>query len=382
MELILLVAALLTTGLGTASYIHRTRQRAILTKELSVNDHVRQRAARELGIDGAAVAGVSVFDVLYNTVKLDPQTLEGISHLHHAQDFENLGELMSFLQDSIIKSGSGDEAWRQMVHKYKGYTGEEGAFDNLEGGGHNIEVPNSGTAEGMDVRVDGDPYNVKITDNPKYIQKHLDENPDIDVIANKEMAEAFKDNPRVLIDNDLSSQDVFHQTADTFEAASDIGDLVDSVPLISLAINTAKNGHKLYKGNVDLGTAVEHTILDTTGGGVGGWAGGKVGLAAGMALAPVTGGLSAVVIPAASTFIGGIIGIFTGKGITGWFKRRHLRSAMKQLESASSDFRDEFLQLYSTVLDIANSFFFSAGKADIGTDHCSRRHFKACDVWT
>jgi hypothetical protein len=351
--------------------MHRKKKKEILKKELSVDGNIRQHTANELGVDGAAVAGVSMFDILYNTVKLNPQSVKGISHLHHAQDFESLGELMSFLEDSIIESSNGGDKWRQMIHKYKGYTGEENAFSNLEEGDHNIEVPESGTAEGMDVKVDGDPYNVKVTDNPSYIQRHLDENPDVDVIANREMAEAFKGNPRVLIDENLSSEEVFHQTADTFEAASDIGNLVDGVPVVALAINTVKNGNKIYKGDISLGTAAEHTVLDTAGTGVGGWAGGKVGLAAGMALTPLTGGLSAIFIPTASTLIGSIIGIFTGKGIAGWFKRRHLRSAMKQLKSEASNFCSEFLRLHDELLRVQEKFF--SHRREMVSDHIKSR---------
>ena len=357
MEIIVTVAVLAALVLSTASFVHRSRQRAFLTKPLKVDKSLKRRAARELGVDGAAVAGVSVFDVLYNTTKLDPHTLRGINHLHHAREFESLGDLMAFMKGEIIKSEPGEGAWRQMVHKYKGYTGEEEAFDNLSSNGHGFDVPDSGTAEGLDVTVDGKTFNVKVTDNPGYIQDHLDKHPDIDVITNREMADAFADNPRVVIDPDLSSQEAFHSTADTLEGMADLGDFLDGIPLIALAINTARNGRKVYKGDVDLVTAAEHTVLDTAAAGGGGTVGGKAGLAVGLALAPMTGGISAVVIPAATTLVGTLVGVFTGKGISGWIKERHLRAAVASLQSVAAEFRDEFLRLYSTVVGVSDSFF-------------------------
>ena len=122
-----------------------------------------------------------------------------------------------------------------------------------------------------------------------------------------------------------------------------------------MAINACKNIHKLHKGDIDLKTAAEHTALDTAASGVGGWLGGTAGLGWGLALAPVTGGLSTVVLPV----LGSLAGIFTGKGISGWFKERHLRRAFEELQYLATEFRDSFLDLYQTVVDAMDSFFES-----------------------
>lgn len=354
MEIILIsIAGFVAVTLSTAAYIRRSRQRAFLTKTLEVDDSLRERVARELGVDGALVTGVSAFDVLYNTMKMDPNALEGMNHLHHAQGFDNLGDLMDFMKSEIITSEPGEAAWQSMIDKYKGYTGEEYVVDSLREQGYDVEVPESGTAEGLDLIVDGKPFNVKVTNDPRYIQEHLDKHPDIDVITNQEMAAAFSDNPRVVILPDLSAQEVLDNTADTFEGIADLGDGIDSVPFISLAINAGKNFYKLHKGDIDLKTAAEHTAIDTAASGVGGWLGGTAGLGWGLALAPVTGGLSAIVLPV----LGSLAGIFTGKGISGWFKERHLRRALEELQSLATEFRDAFMELYNNVVGAMDSFF-------------------------
>lgn len=352
---IALIAVL--SALGAASYFHRQRQKEYLLKTLAVDEALASQVASQFGIDGTAVAGATLFDVLYNTMKLDPYALQGMDRLHHAPEFENLGHLMEFMKAEIIKSEPGESAWRPMVHKYKGYAGEEVAIENLRAAGHDVEVPDATNNPGYDVLVDGKRFNVKVTDNPAYIQEHLDRYPDIDVITNREMADAFSDNPRVVIDPELSAQELFHATSDTFEGIADAGNIIDSIPLITLAANVMKNGYKVAKGTVDLRTATEHTVLDTAAVGFGGKFGAKLGLAAGLALAPVTGGASAVIIPAATSLIGSLIGIFAGKGISGFIKGRHLRAAMQRLRALATDFRNEFLRRYGQIVDTADAFF-------------------------
>lgn len=352
-----IIFGVFAVGLGSASLVHRHRQYSLLNKSLNIDESYKKRVADELGIDGAIVTSVSTFDVLYNSLKLSPETLSGINHLHHAKNFESLSELMNYLKDEIIRSEAGETAWRQMIHKYKGYTGENTAFGNLEDKGYEIKIPDSATTEGLDVMIGGKAYNVKITDNPSYIQQHLDKHPDIDVIANKEMSDAFGDHPRVKIDPDLSSQKAFHNTFDTFEGVSDMGDLIDGIPVITLAVNTVRNGKRAYDGKVDLKTATEHTIIDSAGVGAGGWAGGQAGMYVGLALAPVTGGTSAIIIPAATTLIGTIIGVFTGKGISGWFKGRHVRKAILELQNLATTFRNKFLEKYGKVISASGIYY-------------------------
>lgn len=361
MEFVIICIAVAAVSLSTASYYHRSRQRTFLTKTLKVDEPLRKRVARELGLDGAVVTGVNVFDVLYNTMKLNPQALQGMDHLHHAKDFQNLGDLIDFMESKIIKSAPGSEAWEKMIDKYKGYTGEETVADYYRDMGHNVETPESGTAEGVDHIIDGKPYNVKVTDKPSYIQEHLDKHPDIDVITNREMADAFHDNPRVLINPNLYETGAKTSTEATFEGINALGDgldLVDSIPFITtLLISGRKNYHKFRKGDLDKKTAAEHTALDTAAVGGGGWVGKTVGLSVGLALVPATGGASAVIIPAVTTMVGSLIGVFTGRGISGWVKGRHLRRAVKELQGLATNFRDEFLYLYQNVVDAMVEFF-------------------------
>ena len=348
------IIAIITVSLGGfffASSLHHRRVRKYLLQELPADENISKETQKVFGVESAAVVGVSLFDVLFNTSKLDPFVLKGIEHLHHGENFENLGDLTSYLKSNIIDSDSGTKAWRQMIHKYKGYTGEEQGFEAIRQSGADIDVPTSATNPDFDAIINGEEFDFAITDNPSYVQAKLDSNPDIKVWTNREMADAFEDNPRVYVDPDLSSQEAFQATNEAFEGIADLGDFIDSIPVITLAISSVKNTIGVIKGRKNVTTAIEHTLLDTTGVGVGGWLGSEAGLALGLALAPVTGGASAVIIPAITTVIGSIIGILSGKSITNWFKERHLRTAVEDLKENAEKYCYLFLDRCGFILD-------------------------------
>ncbi|MDP2172692.1 MAG: hypothetical protein Q8J62_02870 [Candidatus Cloacimonadaceae bacterium] len=70
------------------------------------------------------------------------------------------------------------------------------------------------------------------------------------------MSQAYADNPDVTINQDLSAQEAFHLTEDTFEGIVDLGDLLDDIPFITLAISTVKNSRSVIKGNKDIPSAL------------------------------------------------------------------------------------------------------------------------------
>ena len=164
------------------------------------------------------------------------------------------------------------------------------------------------------------------------------------------MANAFADNPRVHIDTSLSSKDAFHATNNTFDGISDLGDFMGNIPYITLAISTAKNIKSINQGNKNISDAIEHIALDTTGVGFGGYAGSQIGLSIGLALSPVTGGSSVIVIPLITSIIGTIIGIFAGRSVTNWFKERHLRSLLDKLNNMSTEFVKLFLKKFDNII--------------------------------
>jgi len=355
--LIILVSISLPTLLLIISAAHHRRVKKYLLENIPADETTCREAAKILGVESVTAVGVSLFDVLYNTARLDPFVLKGIEHLHHAQHFENLGDLISFMKSKIIDSESGTYAWRQMIHKYKGYTGEEQAINKIRESGANVTIPESGTNPDFDAIVKGQQVDFAITDNPSYVQAKLDSDPNVLVWTNREMANHFADNPRVYVDHDLSAQNAFHTTQDSISGISDLGDFMDRIPHITFAISATKNLVGVVRGNKGVGTAIEHTVLDTAGVGVGGFFGAKVGLGIGLAFAPVTGGASMVVIPAITTVVGSFIGMCTGKGITNRFKSRHLRSAVQGRTIVLEHLQQIFVQRFEELTTDIRTFY-------------------------
>ncbi|HDM75573.1 MAG TPA: hypothetical protein ENG51_03785 [Deltaproteobacteria bacterium] len=132
---------------------------------------------------------------------------------------------------------------------------------------------------------------------------------------------------------------------------------MDRIPLITLTISTIKNVRRVIKQDKDIPTALEHIACDTAAVGVGGWAGSKIGFGIGLALAPATGGVSAIIIPTVTTIAGTLSGIIAGKKIVTWFKQRHLRAAINHLKLVASDFRQSFLRGYDRILAKVEEYY-------------------------
>jgi hypothetical protein len=355
---LILLGAVVLISMGVCAalrYKTRVDQKEFLLRPLSIDTKTRPT----LGLVEATPPTLSTFDVLYNMSKIDPDCLRGVEHLHHAKGFSSLGDLMNYLNGSILPEHLNGAVWKQVIDKYKGFTGEEVAFDHFRAAGHQVDIPISATEPGHDVAVDGQLYNIKITDNPSTITEHFEQHPDIDVITNSEMRAAFADDPHVHIDSALSAQDTFYSTADTFVGVHDIGTLIDHIPLITLVLSAGRNARGVLAKRKNVKDAVAHTAIDTASKGLGGMAGAKVGFLIGVALAPATGGLSAIIATAGCTLAGSIGGVVTGRSVGAWFKGRHLRELKHLLEGQAINLRDVFER---RVNDIIGTFKKSYGQ--------------------
>lgn len=340
-----------------SSYHHR-RVKNYLFTNIPITKQMADDAKQFLGVESVPAVAIPLFDVLYNTSCLDPYVLRGINHLHHSHEFNNLDELINYMKDNIIKSAKdGDSKWQGIIDKYKGYTGEEYAFDNLRNSGADVIVPESGTNPGIDVISDNVGLDVKITSDPSYIYSELAQDPNKIILTNREMAPYFQDNERVIIDYSLSESDMFNFTDTAFESITDIGSYLDVVPIVTLATVGTKNTIKVFRGDKDMKTALEHTGLDTIGVGAGSLVGGQIGMALGLILAPATGGTSAIVIPAATTMIATISGIVASKSATNWIKKRHLRKAIKILSKEALEYRNLFIVNYNKFISDITYYF-------------------------
>jgi hypothetical protein len=148
----------------------------------------------------------------------------------------------------------------------------------------------------------------------------------------------------------LSAQHAFRSTAETFAGIHDIGALFHHIPVITLLLSGARNARSVAANRKTIADAVAHTATDTASIGVGGFGGGKIGLLIGLALAPATGGMSAVAATAVSTLLGSVAGVLAGKSIGSWFKSRHLRELQAMLNQEALTLRDTFVSRVSEII--------------------------------
>ncbi len=313
--LLLSVAAafVLFVAAAAASFVHRVRLRRLLQRPLALSAAAAARAGRHVGADGAAATTVLVADALYNVLKLDPHALQGLDQLHHARSLDTLADLVATLRE-----------------------------DTLAARGNAIAGDGAGVAEALDPAVGG----------------HA-----LDADTNLELAAAFGDDPRVVALEGLSTADAYERTDETLTALEHLGDAADltagldaHVPLVALAVNVGRQGRRLYQGRTDARTAAEHALVDTAATGVGVTVGGKLGLGIGLALAPSTGGLSLVLVPA-SALIGSLLGVGVAKGVGGWFKGRTLRAAHLELQRRSAALWEAFDARHADVVGQVRAWF-------------------------
>lgn len=355
MMVVFLVFSVLLVLVGGSLLVSKTnfdRQRAFLKRPLELDEHLKAKITESIGLETGGGIAMSAYDVLSGAARIDPKLLEGINHLHHAKEFSNFKDLLDYMQQVIIgDSAIGSDAWQQLIHKYKGFAGEEYVAEWLRDAGHAVTMPLSGTEPGYDMIVDGKEFNVKITRSPDYIMDHLEKYPDVDVITNREMMEHFSDHPRVLIDENLSILDLETAVEGTLEELAGYGAFDIGSGLLILAVSGLQNANRVRKKEIDIKSGLEFTAIETAGAGIGLYTGRQLGFAVGASLAPVTGGLSLVVAP----IIGSLIGAMAGRNVGSWVKSRHLRSFINEFRDASASHAETFIHHFHTIVLRATS---------------------------
>ena len=105
-ESVAIIMLMGTLIIGIISAYWHNRQKKYLLTHIAVDNNIGIQAKKlleNMGLEGQVAVGITIFDVFYNSIKIDPFALRGIDHLHHSQNFENLGQLVSFMKESIIK---------------------------------------------------------------------------------------------------------------------------------------------------------------------------------------------------------------------------------------------------------------------------------------
>jgi len=335
---VLIVAAIFLIS----SYRHHQKVGDFLHRKIPFSKDDLTNFKPEIGAMEMTVSGVALYDVLYHLSKVDPLFLSAFNRVHHStQNFENYSDLSEYLKKL---------QWRE--HYYKAYVGEEHTFDNLSTSGEDLFVPETINNEDFDFILNGQKYDRATTNDISYIQQKLNDKPDdVHIWVGPGVNDKFVNHPRVHISEDsMSADELLNITNESYQGVLNLGDFLDGIPLITLAFSSAKNYELVMSGSKDIDSAIEHVMLDTIGVGIGGYLGSELGLRLGQSLAPATGGVSLVIIPAVTTLLGSIIGMITGKGIVRTFKERHYRRSLRTLCDESLDFANLYRYNYQPLL--------------------------------
>jgi len=324
--LTLLTIAILS---GIYAYLRDWRAKRIrreLERPLVMTDSEKTRFSGFMEKWGlvAGVAGITVCDAVYSVSLIDENVLAAL-------DFSSVADLSTFsdisqYMDAHFAAGAGLVG---SLARLQGYTAEQVAAAHLASQGHVVEFPDAANQPGYDLLVDGHPFQVKDTLSPGLINEHLANYPDIPVIVNTEMGVRFADNPNVIVDPDLSHEQIAVAVDQTIEGVSLLDTAHVHIPLITLALSCLKEGSLLLAGKTDVKTAGSHVLYDTASVGLGGAAGAKIGVLAGSPLGPAGAGIGLV--------LGGVIGAITGRVLAGKIKHSRLKEKQAAYNSAVID---------------------------------------------
>ena len=342
---------------------HYIRVRNFLHKKYStidetvkaVKDKIKSHKPEFSGLDLVPVS-VSIFDTMYHMSKVDPLLISALDRLHHSQNFENFAELRDYVK-SLIK-GTTDE---RLIHKYKAYVGEEDTFSQLSSLSGNLFVPKSGTNPEFDFIYNDQKYNRAVSSDSDYLDDKLNNLPDdVNLWVGPDVDEKYLNNSRFFIDNNsLTEREYFKITSDSFDGIDNIGNFIDTIPFLTMAFSSSKNYRLYSEGKTDKKTATENVILDTASVGLGGYAGAEIGENIGDFLSPVDDGF---IVPVFSKILGSVLGVIAGKGVSGWFKERHYRNALKRLENDSVIFSETYNKKAESLIDKHQSMYFKKVK--------------------
>lgn len=252
----------------------------ILTNKNLVDEHIFQAST------------LSAF-MLWSYSQVDTQVLDAIrfSSADKPSDFFDLKDRISDLSQGAIT-------------RLSGYVAEQQVALNLQQQGHHVQFPEKSNQEGFDLLVDGHPIQVKCTLSVSYVQGHLNQYPDIPVIVNKELAEAFLDHPQVIIDEQLSHTMIQNITVDSVHHLEKFGHSSELLlaPLITFIFSSKRHYDLVKCGEYELKDAVTHTTIDS-GARLAGILSGKT---LGFALGSLGGPIGAIVGATAGAYLGNI----------------------------------------------------------------------------
>ncbi|MYB39191.1 MAG: hypothetical protein F4Y26_17765 [Gammaproteobacteria bacterium] len=248
--------------------------------------------SRDANRDSVAIGALSIGDLLYSLAAMDPAVVA-------AADFsssEDIDDPLDFAVSMIAKAGERWDPSAQAgdIARLKGFTMEQLAATKLASDGHVVSLPAGPTERGWDLMVDGEPLQVKCLADDNGLAEHFEKYPDIPVLANVDLIERRDRWPEVWREQvyflDGYTNEVVENVVErSVKAAKDLGD--SDLPEIALAYVAAQKLWQLGKGEVTMGQAASHLLIEGTARSGLAIAGGVLGAAVGLLVLGPAGAL-------------------------------------------------------------------------------------------
>lgn len=293
----------------------------------AVPGKARSRTAALLGgRETAAFAGMSLGEIIYDRMSIDPHALEAFEFAHKPA-VGDIHRLATWAHEALIgPSGTIDGR----INRLQGYVFERVAAAALRQTGVVVELPSSATNPGWDLLINGEQVQAKCGRSPSLIREHFHRYPEVRrVVVNEDLASHFPNDDRVVGLCGITHDLIRGETERSLHAASDMLDLsmVQFVP----ALAAIRNGWAWWKGDTDSRGFLENIAVEGAARYSGVVAGKAIGFAAASLL---VGGWPAILAPV----FGSVAGYRSGRTAASLFKRHVLlRTETTALESLVRD---------------------------------------------
>lgn len=258
----------------------------------------KKKKGKEDLTDLGIVGGLTFGDLIYDVSSIHPEVISAVDFASN-ESIEKWFEFSSHASKTVEGTAAQIEG---RLLRFRGYVGEEIVASSLRKEGYEVSFPENPNQIGYDLVVDGQPFQVKCTNELDLISKHFEKYPDVPVIANSELAvdidklpEEFRE--KVFFQEGFSLDITDETTRDSFDAGDEVGDF--EIPWISLAIACARTFMKYRAGDITTLNAAVHVAVESVGRTCGGFIGVPAGELLGLLLfgpagAYVGGGVGAV----------------------------------------------------------------------------------------
>lgn len=295
-------------------------------------NELSKKAARVKNIETGAFVTLSLGDLIYDILRVDPRVAEGID-FSRKESFSNVLSLSNFVNEDI--KNRSPESLESLKDLYKGYSFERIVAHDIQKNGGEVEFPEKSNQPGWDIKVNGEEYQVKIQDGGiELIEKHFVKYPDIKVITNSESAQLFYEKypeySNMVIDSGFTHDQTQKTVDDSVEALIEISDdsnlfgsaIPEILGIVSI-ISIWKNSKNYLAGEIDFETTLKNVAIESAGrfGGAG------IGAKIGSFLGPL------------GALAGGALGYFVGGSMANSYKiQNYCKKELKEIDERLNDY--------------------------------------------